>query len=405
MPLYTYQALSKEGKKMSGQLDASSAISARDMLMKKGLYPVKIAEASAALAGWNWRALFRRGISVKDKIFFTKQLAMLLKSGVPLLHALELLVGQTEGRLKNIVVSLKDDIKEGRSLADALNAFPRVFDNTYVQLVKAGEASGKLDIILLRLTTYLERIQEMRRRIRSALSYPIFQLVFIGAIVMLLLTFVVPTIADTLATENVELPTSTVFLLALSGFIRGYWWLMLAVIVLMYFLYRWWRSTPRGSYSIDSLKLRIPLVRYFSRMGTVVRFSRTLGMLIEGGVNLAEALTIVSDIVDNQVLAKVIDEAKDSIIKQGRIAEYLKKTNIFPSTAIYLINTGEQSGELGAMLLTVAEYYEIELSDLADSLSSKLGPIMTIVMAVVVGFIIMAIVTPIMQMGLIAEGI
>lgn len=398
MPLYTYQALSKEGKKITGQLDSSSTKAARDALIKKGLYPIKIA-AGVQAGGWYWRSLFTRGISTKDKIFFTKQLAMLLKSGVPLLQALELLVEQSDGSLKRITVALKDDIKEGQSLASALEKFPKVFDNTYVQLVKAGEASGNLDIILVRLTTYLERSQELRSRIRGALSYPLFQLGFILVIVAILLTFVVPTIAETFESEKMKLPDATLFLLALSHGVRSYWWLILGVVVVFYVLFRWWRSTSRGRLIYDAIKLRLPLVRYFSRMGTVVRFSRTLGMLIEGGVNLAEALTIVSKIVDNQVLAKTLNEARDKIIKQGRIAEYLKKTNIFPSVAIYLINTGEQSGQLGQMLIAVAENYETELSELADSLSSKLGPMMTIVMALIVGFIIMAIVTPIMDIG------
>jgi type II secretory pathway component PulF len=398
MALYTYQALSKDGKRVVGKIDASSNADAREQITKMGFYPIKIESTqSAAKTSWSWRSLFQRSIDIKDKIFFTKQLALLLKSGIPLLQALDLLTDQTEGGLQNTVISLKDDIKEGRSLADALERFPKTFDNTYVQLIRAGEASGKLDIILNRLTTFLEQRNAINRRVKSALSYPLFQLGFIFLIVGGLFTFVVPQIAGTLQSTGAALPWPTQFLLTASEITTHYYWLILIIIAAIYGAYRWWKQTEQGGRTLDTIKLKIPLVSYFSRMGTVVQFSRTLGMLIEGGVNLAEALFIVSKIIDNRILAQALNEARENIIKQGRIAEYLKKTNIFPPVAIYLINTGEQSGNLGAMLLTVSEYYETEMTDLAESLSSKLGPIMTIVMALIVGFIILAILLPILN--------
>lgn len=401
MALYSYQALSRDGKKVNGQLDATSVQSARESIVKMGLYPVKIDAAQAA--AWSWGSLFARKLDIKDKIFFTKQLALLLKSGVPLLQALELLVDQSEKYLRTIIVSLKDDIKEGKSLAEALEKFPKVFDSTYIQLVRAGEASGRLEIILHRLTTYLERRQEIARRVRKALSTPLFQLAFIVLIVAGLLTFVVPKIAETFTSEGQELPLPTRILMGMSDMLRHYYIFIIAAIVIIFFLFRWWKNTETGARYLDALKLRLPLVRYFAKMGAVVQFSRTLGMLIEGGVNLAEALSIVSKIVDNKVLADTLNEARENIIKQGRIAEYLKKTDLFPPVAIYLISTGEQSGQLDTMLMTVAENYEAELSELSDSLSNKLGPIMTLVMAVIVGFIVISIVLPLVKGGMLTE--
>lgn len=407
MALYTYQALSKDGKRVNGNLDAASPQAARAQLIRLGLYPVKVTPSTGAgsTTGRSWSSFLTRGVSPRDKIFFTKQLALLLKSGVPLMQSLELLTDQTEGYLRTIVIALKDNIKEGRSLADSLEQYPRVFDSTYVQLVRAGEASGRLEIILNRLTTYQERRQEVSRRIKKATSYPLFQLGFILVIVAGLLYFVVPKITGTFASEGTPLPTPTRILVALSDFMRHYYWAIILGLGLIYGAYRWWRSTPSGKRAIDSLKLKIPIVRYFAKMGAVVQFSRTLGMLIEGGVNLAEALSIVSKIVDNKILADVLNEARENIIKQGRIADYLKKTKLFPPVAIYLISTGEESGQLDTMLITVAEYYESELSDFSDSLSSKLGPLMTLIMALIVGFIVISIVLPIMKTGEIAEGI
>ena len=396
MALYTYQALSREGKKVTGSIDASSITAVREQLAQKGLFATKIelAATGAPKEGFSFKTLFQRKVSFKDKIFFTKQLSMLLKSGVPLLSALELLVDQTEGSLRSTVVELKDGIKEGKSLAEGLSKFPKTFDNIYVQLVRAGEASGRLEIILDRLTAYLERQQTLRKKIRGALTYPMIQLSVVGLVVIVLLTFVVPQIAQTFEGQGAKLPIATRILIGLSHFLTNYYYIYVPVIVALIIIFRLWKATPQGARMLDTIKLKIPIVSYFARTTAVVQFSRTLGMLIEAGVNLAEALSIVVKIVDNRVLADALQAARENILKQGKVAEYLKQTGIFPAVAIYLINTGEQSGHLDTMLLTVAEYYETELADFADSLASKIDPLVLILMAVLVGFIVMAIVTP-----------
>ena len=401
MALYFYQAFSKTGKKVRGTIDASSLQGAREQLTKMGVFPTKIAPATSETSrtGFSLRSLLSRGVSTKDKIFFTKQLSMLLKSGVPLLDALELLVEQSDGRLKNIVISLKDGIKEGKSLADGLSKYPNVFENIYIQLVRAGEASGKLEIILDRLTAYLERQQALRKKIKGVLTYPLIQLVIVSLVVVGLLTFVVPQIAQAYESQGADLPLPTAITIAISNVIRGYYILILIAFVILYVVYRIWKATPQGARMLDLIKLHLPLVKYFARMNAVVQFSRTLGMLIESGVNLAEALSIVVKIVDNRVLVDALNEARENIIKQGRVAEYLKQTGIFPPVAIYLINTGEQSGHLDTMLITVAEIYETELNELADSMASKLEPALLVFMAVIVGFIVLSVMAPIIGFG------
>jgi type II secretory pathway component PulF len=306
------------------------------------------------------------------------------------------------GTLRSILVNVKDDIKEGSSFADALKKYPKVFDNIYVQLVRAGEASGKLEIILERLTGFLERKEEMRSRIKSALSYPLMQLGVAVAVVAVMLVWVVPNMVANFAETGRELPTPTKILITISDFILNHYIILLVSIIGIYLVYKYWKSTVSGRRFIDKMKLRIPIVRYFARTGAVVQFSRTLGMLIESGVNLSEALDIVVKIIDNTVLKDALNEARDKIIKQGKIAEYLKETNLFPPIAIYLIKTGEQSGQLDFMLLTVAQNYEEDLKEAADGLASKISPILLIVMAGIVGFIVIAIAVPIMQMGEIA---
>lgn len=206
-----------------------------------------------------------------------------------------------------------------------------------------------------------------------------------------------PQLAETISATGGGLPLPTRMLLALSDFITGNYIVIIIVVIVLIVIYRLWKSTPSGARAMDRIKLKIPVISYFTRMSAVVQFSRTLGILLEGGVNIAEALFIVTKVVDNRILTDALNQAREQIIKQGRIAEYLRQTKIFPPIATYLINTGEQSGHLDTMLITVAEYYEKELNDYADSLTSKIGPAMTIAMAVIIGFILLSILLPIIQ--------
>ncbi len=404
MALYYYQAVSREGKRVTGTLDAATNAAARDALGKLGLFPTRIELSVTEMAQEPWyKHWFARKVSLKDQVSFTKQLAVLLRSGVPLLQALDLLVEQTEGTMKTIVISLRDGIKEGRSLADGLAKFPGTFDSIYVQLVRAGEATGKLETILERLTDFLERREEIRKKVTGALRYPIFQLVVIILVVVGLLTFVVPQIIDVFKGQNIPLPLPTRILKALSNFMQNHYILLGFIVALFVGLYFWWKSTPTGAYTIDKWKLKLPIIGYFSKTQAIVQFSRTLGMLHEGGVNLAESLNIVTKIVNNRVLTDALEKAKENIIKQGKIAQYLKETGLFPPVAIYLINTGEQTGQLDQMLLTVARNYEDDLRERADSLAALLGPAMLIIMFLVVGFVIAAVMLPIQSLMKMAD--
>lgn len=399
MPLYYYKALSKDGKKISGTIDALSVAQVREVLVKQGLYPVTITAGGEQKNVLDmFKGLFEKSVDLKDLIFFTKQLSVLLKAGVPLLQALELLVEQTEGQLRTVVIHLKDAIKEGKSLAEGLSQYPKIFSSTYIQLVKAGEASGKLETILDRLTLYIERTESLRKKIRGALVMPAIQLSIALGVVILMLIVVIPGMSETFNSMKIELPFATRFLMGLSNFFLAYYLFILAGIGIIAATFIWWKNSDAGSRVWDRLILKVPIAGYFARMNAVVQFSSTLGMLMEGGVNLAEALTIVTTIVKNKILVDKLQQARDSIIKQGKIAQYLKETQMFPAVAIYLIKTGEESGTLPDMLLQVGSYYDAEVTEYADGLVEKLSPIMTIVMGAIVGVIVMAVAGPMMNM-------
>jgi len=369
---------------------------------RQGIYTISITATSQEAALPWYKRFFSKSIKPKEKILFTKQLVVLLKSGIPLLQALELLIEQFEGTLRSMLVAIKDDVKEGISFADALKKYPSVFDNIYVQLVRAGEASGKLETILERLTAYLERREELRKKVKSALQGPIMQMIVAVLVVGIMLVYVVPTMSESFESEKKELPGSTRFLLALSSFFTKYYLFVIVFIILGVLAFKYWKKTPAGARAWDAFILRLPIIGDFARNNAIVQFCYTLGMLLEGGVNLAEALDIVVSIVDNRVLADALREARDKIIKQGKITQYLKQTGLFPPIAIYLIGTGEQSGQLDTMLLTVAKNYEDEVKEKADTLSSRIGPILLIGMAVIVGFIVISIMSPLLSYG---EGI
>lgn len=399
MPLYFYQAYAKDGKKVTGYIDGQSTAQIKEQLVRQGMYPISITTAREEQRIPFWQRLFAKGVTTKDKINFTKQLAVLLKAGVPLLQSVELLSEQFTGKMRSMLISVKDDLREGSSFANALNKYSNIFDKTYIQLVRAGEASGKLETILERLTGYIERRDEINKKVKSAMMMPLIQLSVAVLVVVGLLIFVVPNLAKVFAAQGKELPWTTQLLLNVSGVFTNHWLLLLIIFGAIIGGFLYWKSTPSGARTFDRIILKLPIVGNFTQLSAVVQFSQTLGMLLQGGVNLSESLDIVCKIIDNRVLADALNEARDKIIKQGKIAQYLKQTNVFPPIATYMISTGEESGQLDFMLLTIAKNYEDELKETADRLTAALGPILIIFMAVVVGFIVMSIAMPMMQMG------
>ncbi len=399
MALYSYEAYGKDGKKIKGIIDAPSQASVKELLSKQGMYVISVTTTTQASQGGFFERLLRRGIKPKDRILFTKQLAVLLKSGIPLVEALELLTEQFTGTLRSIVVTIKDDIKQGSSFAEALKKYPSIFDTIYVQLVRAGEASGRLEVILDRLTSYLERRDEIAKKIRGAFQYPLIQLIIVALVVVVLLTVVIPQMSDIFTSIGTKLPWATRFVVGAGDALTKYFYLFLGIPIVAIIAFRYWKNSASGGRMWDTFKVRMPVIKYVTKTNAVVQFSYTLGLLLEGGVNLAEALDIVVKVIDNRILASTLSDARDKIIKQGKIAQYLKQTNMFPPIAIHLIKTGEESGQLDSMLLLVAQNYEVELNELIDNATSLISPIMLVVMALVVGFIIYAIGSPMMQLS------
>lgn len=405
MPLFRYQAFDQKGKIISGELEAENSGDLKDLVKKNGFYLCKIYPTNTESLFSKIISILESSVTDKTKIQFTNQLSILLKAGVPLLDAMNLVALQFEGSFRRTLNKVIDDIKEGVSLADALEKYPKIFPSLYTQLVRAGEASGNLEMVLDRLTTFMERSEAIIGSVGKALQKPIFMgivilLVFIGAVV-----FIIPSISGTLGQTGKGLPALTQAMLDLSDFFKNYYLAIAIFLSTAIFFFQRWKNSEKGRVSFDSFLLKLPKIGTLQKNKAVVQFSQTLGMLLEAGVNLPAALDIVNNVVDNSILSQALKVARGEIVKEGKIAKHLKNTNIFPPVSGYMIKTGEESGNLASMLIKVGKDSEVELIESVDTVIAAIDPVMTIVVAIVVLVLVLAMFLPIMEMSSGMEGI
>ncbi|MDC4204433.1 MAG: type II secretion system inner membrane protein GspF [Candidatus Manganitrophus sp.] len=406
MAIYEYKGLDVEGKSKAGIVDADSPKVARAKLRKSGIFPVEITQTQqAAPTGLSKPVtLFSERMTLAETAVMTRQLSTLLGAGISLMEALGALTEQVEKpAAKKIWIDVREGVKEGASLADALARHPKVFSVLYRQMVRAGEASGTLDRILVRLADYLESQVRLRNKLFSILTYPVLMLFVSGAILIFLISFVVPKVTAIFADLNQALPLPTVILLALSDFLRGYGWLLIGAGVLGGMIYRRHIQTPRGREQYDRLLLRIPLAGRVAKMVAISRFTRTLATLLASGVPLLTALEIVQQVVGNKVLEEAIQGARGNIREGQSIADPLKRSGLFPPLVTHMIAIGEKSGELEGMLQKVSEAYDNEVETVVTGMTSLLAPLMILGMGGVVLFIVLAILLPIFEVSQIVK--
>jgi len=404
MPVYEYRGLNSSGKTLKGILDADSDVAAREKLRSSGIFPVEVKEALSKSKGLpsgpGSMVRLLRGVKQGEVSAMTRQLSTLLGAGVPLVRSLDSLITQMTNTLfKRVMAQIKESVNEGNSLAFSLSQHPNIFSNVYVNMVQSGEASGSLDVVLDRLAEFGERQQALRGRFKAALAYPIFMF-FIGTIVLfVLITFIVPNITKVFTEMRQALPLPTIVLIKVGNFLFSYWWVIVLCFLGGILILRHIKKRPRVQYLWDKLKLRVPVFGPLNQKMALARFGRTLGSLLQSGVSLITALQIVSKIVDNTLIERVIVDAVDDIEEGQSLAGSLSKSRWFPSMAIQMISVGEQSGELEAMLHKIADTQEREVESQIIALTSMLEPIMILVMAVMVAFIVFSILLPILEMS------
>lgn len=409
MPVYAYKGLNEKGRNVGGIVDADSPKSARIKLRRSGIFPTDVSETrdkgsagttqTASRFNLDLAGLFER-ITPQDLALMTRQLATLVGAGLPLVECLGALVEQVDNaKQKKILSQVRERVVEGGTLADAMKAHPTVFNDLFVNMVRAGEASGALDLVLIRLAEYTERSAALRAKVRSALTYPVFMGLASGAILFFLLSYVVPKVTRIFEETHAELPAMTIILLAISGFLQNYWYLILGLLLIVFVFVRVSTRTPAGRLRFDRLTLRIPYFGKVLKKVALARFARTLSTLLLGGIPLLQALDIVKHVVSNMVLSNAIEDGRNSIREGHSVADPLRKSGLFPPLLVHMIAVGEKSGELESMLARAADAYDGEVEASVSALSSIMEPMLVIFMGGVVLFIVMAILLPIFELN------
>ena len=404
MPVFEYTALDNKGKSTSGIIDAEGAQAARQKLRTSGIFPVSIKEAQEAQPKkesetFSLASRFSRTRPV-EVAMMTRQLATLVGAGFPLVSALDALVPQTKSHgFKKILAQIKNLIVEGNSFARALSNYPGQFSSLYVNMVRAGETSGTLEIVLERLADLTEKQQALKNRIQTALAYPIFMMVIGTAVLFILLIYIVPSITSIFSDMNQVLPTPTRILIFLSDFFKSYWWSILIIIAVVAVFFNRAKKTEKGRFWIDKTVLMLPGVGILVKKLAVARFARTLGSLLENGVSMLIALDIVKNIAGNRLIADSVETAAIEVGKGQGVGAALSGSGIFPLLSIQMIQVGEQSGQLETMLTKISDVFENEVEITIMRLTSYLEPVMILVMGTIVAFIVLSICLPIFEMN------
>ena len=404
MPVYEYKAFDRTGRNVAGIIDAESSLAARQKLRGTGVFPVEVNETSARGRDASARSPSFSGVLTRVKpgelSATTRQLSILLGAGLPLVSALETLLTQLRNpTFKRVLAQVKESVNEGISLADSLSQHPRVFSPVYINMVRSGEASGSLDVVLDRLAEFGENQEALRGRFKAALAYPIFMSCVGTLILFFLITFIIPNITRIFADMQQTLPLPTIALIGLSRFLQGFWWLVLGGLLAAGLLIRQFKRTPKGQGLWDEFKIRSPILGPIHRKMAMARFGRTLGSLLQSGVPLLTALQIVRNIVNNRLIAEVLDGAVEEIQEGKTLAAPLSRSRWFPPIMIQMITVGEQSGELEKMLHKIADMYEGEMETRILAVTSMLEPAMILLMGVIIGFVVISILLPIFEMN------
>ena len=405
MASYSYKAADSTGKIVTGVLEADTEKMVVADLQTRGLIPMRIAPAKGNGKGLRlniseqFLSLFQ-GVSSKDVMVFTQDLATLLEAGLPVDRALSLLIESADKeRFKMVVSDILKAVQGGGYLSDALGKHPRAFSSFYVSMVRAGEAGGVLEAVLSRLGEFLESAQELKDYIKSAMVYPIFLVSVGGLSIIVLLTFVIPKFSIIFSDMGQALPLSTQILLTISHLLQSYWWAILAGMGAGYFFLKKYLKTPAGRLKFDRKKMNFPVVGELIKKIEVARFARTLGTLTKSGVPILQALMLVKDILGNKVVSGAMENVYARVKEGDRLSKPLRDTRIFPPLAIQMITVGEETGRLDSMLLRVAESYEKMVRSMVKRLISLLEPAMILLMGLVVGFVVVSMLMAVFSMN------
>jgi len=399
MPTFRYKAYSSVGASVSGAIEADSERHALTQLKGKGLLPREVHEEDTAEKASSSFS-FQRGVLAADLSLFTRQLATLVASAVPLFEAIGSLYEQEDsGILKQVLARVRERIAEGASLSRALAAEPKIFGESYVSMVAAGEASGALDLVLERLADFLEEQEEARSRVVSAMAYPLLMVVVGSGVMMFLLTFVIPKIVVIFEDSKAALPLITIILIRFSRFLQGWWWILTGIAIASVPLYRAAMRRDIVRMKRDAFLLKLPVVGGMLQRLILSRFARVLGLLLSSGVPIIRALEITSEVLVNRVYRLFLQGVMEEVAQGCSLSSSLRKSPLFPPLLVHLAGVGEKGGNLEAMLLKAGVSYEREFNARLTRLMGLLEPLLVLAMGLAVGIVVMAVLLPIFELN------
>ncbi len=408
MASFQYTARDKTGNSTTGVMEAENRQDLMRKLRDKGLVPTSIADARAAQAGAGRKVVTgtTKGKKVKaeEMILFTRSLATMVNAGLPLLQGIDVMIEQTEKlNFKQVLTQIGQDIEAGLTFSDALKKHPKAFSELYASMVRAGEASGNLDGILVQLAEYLEATEKLKRDIRSAMMYPVIALCIVVAIAGGLLVFIVPRFKDIFDSLGGTLPAPTLLLIAVSNALRHYLWMIAGVVVAIVVAIRYYYSTPAGRLQIDALLLRVPIFGSLLRKVAISRFARTMSTLTRSGVPVLAALEIVERTIGNEVIAKAVKGSQSSIKAGATIADPLARSGVFPVMVTRMIDVGEKTGSLDDLLTKLSEFYDQQVEATIAGLTSLIEPILILFLGIIVGGMVLALFMPIFMLSTLVQ--
>jgi type IV pilus assembly protein PilC len=408
MPVFQYEAMDSTGLEVKDTIEAPSEAEAQTMIREKGYYVTKIREkerrkksqpAKKAAAKGKQKAFTIGGVKPKLLTTFTRQLSTLQDAGLPVLRSLRILEGQNKpGALKNALMDVVEDIESGNTLSEAMAKQPKAFDNLYVNMVKAGEAGGALEVILQRLAEFKEKSQSLKRKIVGAMIYPAAVITVAVGIVSFIMIFIIPKFKKIFEDFGTDLPAMTQILIDMSDWMLNYWYMMFITPIGIWLFVKIVKKNKTGAFVVDWISLRIPLIGKILHMGVIARVTRTLGTLIASGVPILEGLIISRDTAGNHVFVRAFDNIYAAIREGETIAVPLKEAKIVDDLVVNMVDVGEETGALDDMLYKVADVYDEEVEVRVESLVSLLEPIMVVVLGLIVGFIVIALFLPLIKL-------
>ncbi len=398
---FIWQGKDKNGNKRNGIIEAENSAVVKAELRRQGIIPIKIKKKPNSALD----RLFNKP-NAADIAVFSRQLATMINSGVPLVNALDIIAGGMDKPLmREMVVAIKNDVGGGTPLATALGKYPEYFDELFCNLVNVGEQSGSLDILLKNIADYKERIESIKSKIKKAMFYPVAVIAIAIIITVILMIFVVPAFAELFGSFGAELPTPTKIVISMSEFLQAWGWAILGGLIVTAWLFtRAYKKSPALRATISRLSLRLPIFGPIFTKGAMARFARTLSTMFGAGVPLVEAMSSVAGAVGNVVYAKAVLEMRDQVATGQPLHTAMRETELFPNMVIQMTAIGEEAGSLDGMLAKVADFFEEQVNDAIDALSSLMEPIIMAILGVLIGGLVVAMYMPIFQMGSVVGG-